>query len=391
MTVPTSLQPVPAAPSPGGEAAPAPAPAPIEQVGGTELSPESIEGLVTFAETGGWRETFGGTDEFPDLPPTPEPAAAPVPGAAPVAPVAAPVAPSPVPSPLPLPGVPASPAPAAGPSSASAVVPQGQPAVAPQPQPAAVPPVPGAVPVPAAAPQAQAPAPAAPAASPEPTPTAVVDPFAHVAQAIAQQEEAFITALAEKQYGISAEDHEAFMQGDTKKLSLFAARIHAGAMKSVMQTVSAYLPMVVNRIVTNEQEGARREEKFWGMHPYLDRAAHRALLPRVIQTYNQLNPTASEDERLRAVGVLVAQLNGIPITSVPPAQAPGVPVAPAAPQVRTPGRIVRQVEAPAFAPAGAGGAPAPVVPGGPPNGGPANPWSEFADYARAQEQGTFDN
>lgn len=328
-----------------------------------EFTPETIDVFTSLSERGGFAEGIGGNEDFPDLPAVEAPGEPPA--EAREAEVQVPPAGTTVPSPSTAPVV--------------------QPQVTPSPQPAPAPaPVVAQPQTPTPQGQAPAPAPTPQAVAPQPGPTPqVVDPFAQMANEIAKSEEQFITALAGQNYKISSEDHEAYLAGDTAKLSVLAARIHVGAVRSVMQTVSAYLPMVVNALVESGRENDKREARFWDMNKHLDPAKHRSLLPKVFQTYNGLNPGVDEETRFKAVGILVAQLHGIPlqVASPPPGQQLG------APAVRTPGKVVRQVEAPAFSPAGGGGAP-PV--GGVPNGGPKGAWDNFVDFAQAAERGAFD-
>lgn len=349
--------------------APAPVPAATPTPAATEMSPESISEFVSLAEEGGWsdRNPYGGLEDFPDLPPQPEPA---TPGVAQPAPVTPAVV---------APSVPAAPV--------QPVVPP-VPAVPQTPQ---APVVPGAQPTPAVQtpPEATAPVAAAPVVAPAaPTvpaqPVRNVDPFAMVAEQIKLQEQPFIEALAKQEYNITPEEHEAFVGGDTSKLSLLCARIQANAVRSAMQTVSTYLPVFVNGLMRAARDDDAREARFWEGNPFLDRGKHRDIVEKTLRTYNQLNPGADEATRFKAVGLLVAQLNGIPITSP---QAGGVPNAPSvAPAVRTPGPVVRTVPQPAFAPPASGGGSPAVAPAA--NG--ESPWGDFVNFAMAADSGQFD-
>jgi hypothetical protein len=209
---------------------------------------------------------------------------------------------------------------------------------------------------------------------------AVPDPFRVLAEEVGKQEEAFIQALAKQNYAISEEDHNAFLAGDTGKLSVLCARIHTQAVGSVMRTISAYLPVVVNALVQQGRTEENREARFWDANPHLKKSEHAQLLPKVLQTYNALNPGVDEAKRFREVGILMAQLHNIPIGQ------PQVPVVQAVPAVRTPGPVVRSVSPPTYSPAGASGAP----PASPVPNGPANPWADFTEFALATEQGRFD-
>lgn len=335
--------------------------------GGNELSPEALADFVQMAEEGGLSDRIGGNEDFPDLAPVEAPVAPVAPVQVPASPAQAPAAKSPPPA-----AVQAAAAPAQAPAAVAAV-PPAAPAVATPP--AAAPAVTQAAQV--------SPAPAqAPASAVE---SVTSDPFDALARQIGSQAEAFIGALAEREYPITAEAHEAFIGGDTKQLSQLCAKIHVNAVNSVLNAVSKLMPVMVDGLMSVRQQEADRENRFWEANPHLSRAQHRQLLAPVLRTYNQLNPQASEAERYKAVGLLVAQMHNIPLVAQAQQAAAGVPAQPQV--VRTPGPVVRSVSPPGFAPASAGGGPAALAQASPaPNGA----WDGFVDFALANERGLFD-
>lgn len=298
--------------------------------------------------------------DFDDLPPDPsqtgevEPVIEVQPGAA--APAAAPVAPAVEPV------VPAAPkAPVVAP-----VTPAVQPAVA----------------SPPAAVVSPAQAPGAPAAVVEPQPASAqqyVDPFDHAEQLLRANESKFVEHLAENLYKVNDEDFQQVLNGDPKALGVLCARVHVNAVSSVMRTIAQQLPVHVHALLESDKQNREREDQFWTANPNLDRTKHKDLVVPMFRTFRQLNPAVNDPAVInKMVGALVAAASGVP------AQAPA-PVAaqvPAAPQVRTPGVVVRQVQAPGFAPAGTGGQ----------NGAtPArNQWDAFTAIMEADQAGLLD-
>lgn len=361
-----------AAPAPSAPAAPAAVDLPP-----SEMTADAFSDFVELAERGGLTDRFDGNADFPDLPPVPEPA--PAPAAPTPAPIPAtspvPAAPAPVAQP-PAVATPAAPAASVAPPTPATPAAQVPPAVAPAPSAPAAPQPAVAAPAPAPAPQAEP----ATAQAPAPAP-AVADPFAALAEQLGKQSEAFVGAIAEKLYPISQEDHEAFIGGDTTKLSGLCAKIHFNAVNSVLSSISKLMPVMVDGLLRVKKSEEDYENEFWSTNPHLDKVKHREPVSQVLRTYNQLNPNVDQAKRFRDVGLLVAQMHNIPLQAQAPAAAPVAP----APQVRTPGPVVRQVDPPGFAPASAGGAPTGVAPP-PPNGA----WGDFVEFAMANDRGAFD-
>jgi hypothetical protein len=333
----------------------------------TGFSSANLDAFLGLAQEGGEIEEriVGDVIEAPVTPP------------APTTPVAAPAAtPAQVaPTPAPVPGQ----------EPVTPVQPPVQPTQVPQAAPGTVAPQPGAAPV--VAPVAQPVV--TPQAAPQ-TPVPVqapigVDPFAELSKQLGGHKEAYIGAMADQLYGITPEDHEAFVGGDTKKLSQLCARIHYNTVDSVLNAVSKLMPVMVDGLVKVQREADKRESRFWDANPHLDREKHKEQVTQVAQTYMRLNPGIDEAKRFRDIGLLVAQMYNIPLQAQAPV-AGQVPVV-VAPTVRTPGPVVKQVSPPGFAPASAGGPPPQVQPNGV---GPANPWGDFVEIALAAERGALD-
>lgn len=345
-----------------------------------EMSADALATFVGLAEEGGWVDkdpSGAGNANIPDVPATTT--------ATPV------TAPSATPSSPPV-SVPAQTAPAQSPPAQKVTppVPQGQstepvvqaPPVQPTPQVASTPPQQQQQQQQQGQQAGQGqPQQGQPAQPTQAQPAALGDPFHQFSEELGKHAEAFVTALAEKDYQITPEAHEAFIGGDTKGLSQLCAKIHFNAVNSVLNSISKLMPVMVDGLLQQRREQDDRESRFWDANAHLKRSEHRDLVRQVMHTYNQLNPNVNEAKRFKDVGLLVAQMHGIPLTVQAPSAAPQQQV------VQTPGRVVRQVEAPGFAPASAGGSPAA---NGGPSSGPGGAWDGFVDFALAQERGLLD-
>lgn len=136
-----------------------------------------------------------------------------------------------------------------------------------------------------------------------------------------------------------------------------AARVHQAIAKGVQRMIAEQLPQYIDHHMQVSSKEAAAKKAFYDAWPQL--AKNEAEVLRAAQLYNQLNPNATPEQRIKAVGRIVAESLGIAVA------APGTPGAPAA-----------AVPAPApapFRPAAGGGA----VAGKPPS--PDNEFTAIAD------------
>lgn len=368
------LNPVWAPDTEGGGGSP---PASSPDLPPSEMTADAFADFADLAERGGLSDRHEGNADFPDLPSVETP---PAPSVAPVSPQTPAVTPAAAPAPV------AQPAPVVATPAPSAPVAPPQPVTPPAPVPVAPVAAPApAAPVPAATPPVATPAPQAdPATATQAAQPTVADPFAALQEQLGKQAEVYVSAIAEKMYQISPEDHEAFISGDTTKLSALCARIHYNSVNSVLSSISRLMPVMVDGLLRVKKTEEDYENQFWSANPHLDKVAHREPVSQVLRTYNQLNPNVDQAKRFRDVGLLVAQMHNIPLQVQAPAVGQPAPVP--TPAVRTPGPVVRQVDPPGFAPASAGGAPAgsPTLPA---NGS----WfGDFVEFSLANDRGAFD-
>ena len=210
------------------------------------------------------------------------------------------------------------------------------------------------------------------------------DPFQIQSELLEQNQEQYIQALAQHVYPISQEDMDAFLSGDSTKVSQALAKVHMNSVGSVMKVVSQYMPIWVGNMLKTHQVAQEKENSFWTANPGLNREQHRQMAWTAARTYRQMNPNATSEEMNRVVGAMVAAATGIG-TGALPLSKPAVP-RPAVPQngLRTPGPVVRRTPG-AFQPAGTqqgnGAAPAGAI---------TNPWAAATEIMKAEEAGAFD-
>lgn len=246
----------------------------------------------------------------------------------------------------------------------------------PTPQPQVVPGAPQPSATPTTAPQQTAPTAAVPDGGVEPS--KILD---QLAEQVAQQQETFTKALAETQYKIDDKDAEAlgFLPEQAKSIAALQAKVHVNVVSSMTQMLSKQLPVMVQGLLTARDKSREAEDRFYGTWPQLRGAEKQGTLRQVMATYRQMNPQALEGDFIKTTGAMACAILGIPLQQ---AGAPAVQ----APQVQTPGPIVRQTSGlPAFAPAGTSTAP----PGAHPSP-QLNEWDRIARIINADDQGAFD-
>lgn len=207
------------------------------------------------------------------------------------------------------------------------------------------------------------------------------DPFAFQANLLQQQEQAYTQALAENVYKISEADMDAFLSGDSTKVSQALARVHINAVGSAMKVVSQYMPIWVGNMLRLHQTANDAEKSFWDANPDLNRQTHNQLAQTAARAYRQINPRATSEEMNRVVGAMVMAAAGVTPGS---GFRPGPVAQHQLPNgVRTPGRVVRN-NPPGFQPAGmqavSGARPALQ----------SNPWGDTAEIILADDRGAFD-
>lgn len=227
---------------------------------------------------------------------------------------------------------------------APAAVPVVDPAApaAPAVAPVAIPAV--ATPAPAAAPAAQ------PAASPAAVVPAVAEPAKPVVEVAETPEAKTARETAEKvadeklfnglvDYYKIPDDMAARLPTEPEMvLPVLAARVHQAVVRSVATMMSQQLPQHIGQVIHLQKVDREAKEAFYKAWPGL--TAYEEQVLQAGAMYRKLNPTASPDVAIKAIGKIVSDSLGFTVASAPAASAAAAVAA--APAV--------------FAPAGSSGA-----------------------------------
>lgn len=202
-----------------------------------------------------------------------------------------PASPPSVPQVQPVPGSPT--------GSAPPVSPQATPTPAPQTQQ----PTQGQQPTPPSAPQA---------------PEAAAGPPPDFLTLLAQHRDAVVDELTSR-FTIREEDIELLQTQPEAVLPRLAANVLYQAIESAHRQIMEYAPAVIDRhiAITNAQRDAETAfyEKWPGLKG-LEPGKHQELR-KIIQTYVQVNPQATQEQRISAIGAMAHQVLGIPLPASP--------------------------------------------------------------------------
>jgi len=131
----------------------------------------------------------------------------------------------------------------------------------------------------------------------EEEPTTVVPPTPEEVNA---QREQYQSQLREA-YAISEEDLERFEDNPGEVLPEFAANLHMKIVESTMNQISQMLPNAVQQITIGYSTIQQSEDAFFDAWPEL--TEHASLVTTVAEQYRTLNPDASAEDAISAVGM----------------------------------------------------------------------------------------
>lgn len=235
--------------------------------------------------------------------------------------------------------------------------PQPQAPIPPVEQPVAQPPVqpPAQPPQPVATPQAAVPpAPPQPVA---PQPPVQVPPAQPVQQPprptqeeVLQRRQALIDDIAGR-YAISEEDKAALAVEPEKVLPKIAGRLYVDVYEAVLQASLSQLPQLINGYNQVQRVAQQHEQAFYSKWPALQKPEYEPTIRQIAATYRQMNPQASADDMMNAVGVISMVQLGLGT-----APAPVAPPAATPPPAQVPVQQPQQAAQRPFTPAGVGGA-----------------------------------
>lgn len=231
-----------------------------------------------------------------------------------------------------------------------------------------------------------APAPAAPAtAQPVAQPTAPVAPAAPVApqtgpqdarpllnptepfslaDAMQQNEAPIIDHIANTVFKLSPEEVEALNENAVEVIPRLMAKSFFQSQQNMYRQLGRLIPAMITRHMDVVKRSDSHTQKFYDRWKDIDRATHEPLVNRFAYTYRQMNPSATLEQMVEDVGLMVMTAAKIQ-PKTPGAPQAAAPMAPVANGVRPP-------QPTPFQPASGGVG---VIPPGAPED---NPWQILA-------------
>ena len=169
---------------------------------------------------------------------------------------------------------------------------------------------------------------------PEPEPK-TTEPPAPSDEELKQQREQFEATLERELYQMSDEENDAMLLEPKKVLPKLAARVHAEVLDATVKGVLSHIPRMVQMEMTRAKQRNEIQAEFYEQWPKL--VGQEQTVTRVAQMYGQLNPTASQEQTIKDIGVQAMLMLGLSLDETP-AQTPApaqvrtpMPAAPAAP------------------------------------------------------------
>lgn len=164
-------------------------------------------------------------------------------------------------------------------------------------------------------------------------PLSPADP-ARIAEAMAANEPALLAAIA-AEYALSPEDVEAMSDDPVKFLPVMASRVHMKVAQNFMKQMQTVVPAMMKNFLEQRDKVEKNSNAFydkWKDHG-VDRTKHGEIVNNVARVWRQLNPQATREQMIEAVGPIVIQQAQIakPMAQVPTSRPVSLPFVPGGP------------------------------------------------------------
>lgn len=153
-----------------------------------------------------------------------------------------------------------------------------------------------------------------------------MDP-ASLATHLAENETAMVDHLATKMFALSKEDMEELETDVSKAVPKLLARTFVQMQKNMLQQMARLTPAMVQKTTEAVKRNAEAREKFFKRWPALTPDKHGDTVDQYARTYRQMNPTASFEQMVEALGPIIMMA-----ANVVPTPGPAAPAAPPKPQ-----------------------------------------------------------
>jgi hypothetical protein len=120
-----------------------------------------------------------------------------------------------------------------------------------------------------------------------------------------------------KRYVPSKGEAEALLVEPEKVLPMLLARAHMDAIDAAIAAISAAVPQMVLQVTARQQHETETERAFFTRWPQLNKPELHERIAQTAQVFRSINPKATGQEAIDAVGAQVCYLSGIPIEAKP--------------------------------------------------------------------------
>lgn len=130
-------------------------------------------------------------------------------------------------------------------------------------------------------------------------------------QAIEQNREALVQALAQDAFGLSKEEVEAIETDVIGNLPRVQAKVYLKAVQTTHKLINTLVPQLVQQVLNANKAKDETEAAFYGRFKGLDKAKHHGDVLQFATTLRQVNPQITQDELWSMVAASVAAKHGL--------------------------------------------------------------------------------
>lgn len=160
-------------------------------------------------------------------------------------------------------------------------------------------------------------------------PPAQTDALSAFVQKLDANEDAVIGALTQQRYALDAATVEAIQTSPETVIPTLMARTHVNVVKATLGFVAQQLPTLIEGLLEARTRHSQMEDKFFTAWPQIDRQQHAQQVNQFAQMYRAMNPKATAEEAIRAVGAQVVVALGLTAPAQRAAAAPQMAAMPA--------------------------------------------------------------
>lgn len=168
-------------------------------------------------------------------------------------------------------------------------------------------------------------------------PQGSADPLTSFVQKLDANEDAVVQALTQQRYALDSATVEEIQTNPEVAIPKLMARTHVNVIKATIGFMAQQLPVLIDGLLTARNTHTQLEDKFYATWPQIDRTKHAAQVAQFSQMFRMMNPKASTEDAIKAIGAQIVVALGLPVQGQPaqqqqraPAQPNAAPFMPAA-------------------------------------------------------------